>query len=223
MKKAILVLVVILALALAGCSGGGEKKEEKVSTPTPTPTPTPAQTSIPEKTPTPTETYESGETMPSGEAIRTLYEMYVNKKMLHGTYEITADGKTQTGEYWFYYDAANNQKLARMEGQSDQGKSVIIVIEKYEGNTATTTLYMKGGQYNQMGNCEWVSFTQTITVSPSDYEGIKDEPADQAAQATLVSQGGNVVEKFNIEYVDYDPSIFQPDGQVCSMGSYIQR
>ncbi len=217
MKKAILVLFVVLAIALAGCSGGGEKKEEKVSTPTPAPT----QTSVPEETPTPEKIPESGETTPSGEAIRTLYEMFVNKKMLHGSYEITVEGKKQTGEFWFYYDASNNQKMVRMEGQMDQEKSVIIVIEKYEENTATTTMYMKGTSYNQMGgDCDWVSLTQTITVSPSEVEDIKNEPADQAVEATLVREG-NIVEHYTVEYVDYDPSLFQPDGKVCSMVSFV--
>ena len=221
MKKAIFALVVILALALAGCSGGGEKKEEEISTPTPAPTPTPAQTSIPEKTPTPAETHEGGGTTPSGEVIRTLYEMYVNKKMVHGTVTITENGKTHTSEFWFYFDADNRQKLLRMEGETEQGMGVVIIINKYDGNTLTTTMYSKGGMaMQQMGDCEWMKFTQTITVSPSEYEDVKDEPVSDSFEATLVQQG-NIVQNYKIEYVDYDPSLFQPDGKVCDIGSFM--
>ena len=72
----------------------------------------------------------------------------------------------------------------------------------------------------QMGDCEWMKFTQTTTVSPSEYEDVKDEPVSESFEATLVQQG-NIVQNYKIEYVDYDPSLFQPDGKVCDIGSFM--
>ncbi len=215
----LLALLVALLVVLAGCSGGKEEKVE--STPVETPkaerTPTPEKTSPPAKQ----EEAEETQTPSSGEAIRTLYEMYVNRKMVHGTVTVSENGKTQTTEFWYYFDFENKEKLLRMEGETEQGRGATIIINKYEGNTLTTTIYSKGGMaIQQMGDCEWMKFTQTITASPSEVEEAKDEPVSESFQATFRQQG-NVVADYKIEYIDYDPTIFQPDGKVCDVGSFM--
>ena len=219
MKKLVLIFV-IFAVVVAGCAGGGEKKEEKTPTPEPTQTPVKTPTPEPEKTPVPSET----EKMPPeeyGGGFKTLYDLYVNKKMLHGTASITVEGATQTYEFWYYFDADSRELLIRMEAQGEGEMGTVIMRHKYEGNTMTTVMYSKGGKGMPMvEGCDWMEFRQTITVSPSEYEDVKEEPVSESFEAIMMRQG-NVVENYKIEYVDYDPSVFQPDGKVCSIGSYM--
>ncbi len=220
MKKVLSLVVIALALIIAGCAGGGEEKSEK-ETPTPSPVKTPTPAPEPEKTAEPSQTEKSpGE---PGNGLKTLYDLYMNKKMLHGTASMTVEGKTQTFEFWYYFDADNRELLIRMDAREGEEMGSMILRQKYEGNTLTTVMYSKGGEgMPQMEGCDWMEFKQTVTVSPSDYEDLKDEPVSESFEATMMRQG-NVVENYRIEYVDYDPSIFQPDGNVCSIGSYMGR
>ncbi len=216
MKKVLILLVVVLAMVFAGCAGGGKGEKQ-----TPAQTSTPSETQTPTQSPEPEETQAGSVQTPASGAIKTLYEMYVNRKMVHGTVAVTEKGKTHTSEFWFYFDADRKEKLLRMEGETDQGMSAVIIIDKYDGNTLTTTIYSKGGMAtSQMGDCEWMKFTQTTTVSPSEYEDVKDEPVSDSFQATLTQQG-NIVQNYKLEYIDYDGSLFQPDGKICDMGSFM--
>ncbi|WP_457591159.1 hypothetical protein [Geoglobus sp.] len=205
MRKNIAIIFAILALVLAGCSGqdGGEK---------PAATPAATQTATPEAKDTETPTQEGGGTV-SGD-IKTLYDLYMSGKMYYGRATVTENGETHTVEFWYYYDADSNEQMIRME-QSNGG--VMIMRNKYEGNTLTMTMYMKGMQDMPMpANCDWVMVKTTQTVSPGEAEELKDEPVGDAFTATLSYQG-QVTHEYEGKFMDVDLTLFQPDGEVCSM------
>ncbi len=213
MKK-YLVLLIVLSLLLIGCA---EKKSGE-ETPTPpaekTPVETPVSTPTPSKTPT-----ETPVSTPSGQpGINTLFDLYNSRKMLHGTATVTISGKTEKMEYWVYYDLENNEQMVRAEG--DQG--VMIMIDSYEGNTLTQTIYMKDmeGVPQQQG-CDWVAVKTTMTISPSESEEVKDEPVGDAFKATFTQ--GDVQQTYEFEFVPLDLSLFEPDGKVCTVGMFMPQ
>lgn len=215
MRNLLFVLILIFAVALSGCSGSDSGEKAK-----PEQTPAPVKTETPQATPTPEETQGGNQPPSSGEVYRTLYEMYVNKKMVHITYTVDYGNRQEIGEGWFYYDADKNQKLFRMQGNDEAGFGAVIIIETFSGNTKTTTLYSKGSAGMQPAEgCDWIKVTQTMSVSPSDYENLGDEPVDQSVKVTI-SEQGQMVYEYNLEYVDFDPAIFQPDGKVCDVMVY---
>jgi len=211
MKKMLIVLV-LLAIAFAGCAGGGEKEEKA------TPSPTPTQTPVPEKTEETTAPSSGG----TSGGINTMLDLFRSKKVAHGSAIVKEEGKTYTVEFWYYFDASNKEVMMRMEGESAQGKGVNIIRQKYEDGTVTIVIYTKSEEMQHPEGCEWMEFRQKQTVSPSEYEDVKNEPVSKSFEATLTQQG-NVVEHYKLEYVDFDPSLFQPDGKVCSFGSYMGR
>ncbi|NOY11811.1 MAG: hypothetical protein GXO67_07005 [Archaeoglobi archaeon] len=209
-RKLVLVLAV-LAVLFAGCSGG---KEEVKTTPTPAAQPTSTPTA--EQAPA----GSGGSGTSAGGGINTLYDLFMAKKMYYGKASVTENGETKTVEFWYYYDADNNEQMLRME-HSDGG--ILIMKNRYEGNTLTTVMYMRDMQGMEMPpNCDWVEMKTTQTVSPSEAEEVKDEPVGDAFTAT-VSHQGQVTETYEGKFVDVDLTLFQPDGNVCSMMSFMQQ
>ncbi|WP_456369875.1 hypothetical protein [Geoglobus sp.] len=206
MKK-LLVILAVVAIALAGCAG--QKEGGTIETPAKTQTPTPEETRTPE---------QGGSGGVSAGEIKTLYDLFASKKMYYGRATVTENGETYTVEFWYYYDADNSEQMLRMEN-SEGG--VMIMRNKYEGSTLTTTMYMRGMKDMPMPEgCDWVEVKTTQTVSPSEAEEVKDEPVGDAFTATLSYQG-QVTQEYEGKFVDVDLTLFQPDGNVCSMMSMI--
>ncbi|WP_287795229.1 hypothetical protein [Archaeoglobus sp.] len=67
-------------------------------------------------------------------------------------------------------------------------------------------------RYSCPQGCDWIVITQTSTISQSE-SNIGDEPVEDAFKSTFASQGN--VWEYEVETVDYNPSLFQPDGKVC--------
>ncbi len=194
----LLALLLVLLVALAGCSGEKPEGTEAVKTP---------EGTAPEKTPTPekTKVAEKGD-------IKTLMDLFNAKKMYYGKVTIVENGEEKVLEFWYYYDANNNEQLIRMQ----QPDGVVIMRHKYEGTTLTTTMYAKGMGMGAPQNCEWVEVKMTQQVSPGEAEEVKDEPVGDAFKAT-VTQQGQIVETYEAKFVDLDLSVFEPDGEVCSI------
>lgn len=204
MKKLVVFLAVV-AIALAGCAG--QKEENTAGTPAQTQTPTPEETQTQEM---------RGSGGASAGEIRTLYDLFVSKKMYYGRATITENGETYTVEFWYYYDADNGEQMIRMEN-SEGG--IMIMRNKYEGTTLTTTMYMRGMKDMPMPEgCDWIEIKTTQTVSPTEAEEIKDESVGDAFTATLSYQG-QMTQEYEGKFVDVDLTLFQPDGNVCSMMS----
>ena len=190
MKKFVLLLVVVaLAAMLAGCGGeGGEGQKPTEQKPTTTTTVT------------------------ESKGIETLYDLYNSKKMVHGTAKITLQGETTTIEFWYYFDMPNKETLLRYEGQQEGAKKVTAIIKnKYSDNKVTQTMYMRGEEMGMQG-CDWIVMTQSSTISQSE-SNIEEEPVEEAFKSTFASQGN--VWEYEVEMIDYNPSIFQPEGKVC--------
>jgi len=201
MKNVVLVPLIILTIAVIGCLG-----EEKRETPTLAETPTPV----------PTETYKEskeGYNKQPETKINTLLDLFNMKKMYHGTAKITVEGKTEMYEFWGYYDANSKEQKVRME--SNEG--AFIIIQKYENNALITTMYMKNYQNMQMPEgCDWVELKSVQTVSPSELSKVEDKPVKDSFK-DVIAQQGQIEEEYSIEFIDYDPQIFKPDGSICSM------
>ncbi|AIY90333.1 hypothetical protein [Geoglobus acetivorans] len=207
MRKILIVVFAALVLLMAGCSGQNEGAK-------PAATPTPVSTPEAERTPEPAQGGSSGGSGASAGGINTLYDLFVAKKMYYGKATVVENGETRTVEFWYYYDADNNEQMIRME-HSEGG--VVIMRNKYEDNTLTMTMYMKGMQNMPVSpNCDWVMVKTTQTVSPGEAEELKDEPVGDAFTAT-VSYQGQVMENYEGKFVDADLTLFQPDGNVCSV------
>ncbi|AAB90249.1 hypothetical protein [Archaeoglobus fulgidus] len=188
MRKFVAFFVIVaLAALLAGCGGQGEQEQK------------PSE----QKTTT---------TVAESKGIETLSDLYNSKKMVHGTAKVTLQGETTTVEFWYYFDMPNKETLLRYEGeQGGMGKMTAIIKNKYSGTTLTQTMYMKSEKMEAQG-CDWIVITQTSTISQSE-SNIGDEPVEDAFKSTFASQGN--VWEYEVETVDYNPSLFQPDGKVC--------
>ena len=211
MKKYV-ILMIALSLLLIGCA---EKKETATPTPSETPVPSGTPVSTPSPSGTPTETPVS---TPSQPGINTLLDLYNSKKMLHGTATVTVNGKEEKMEFWYYYDMKNNEQVVRAEGS----QGVMIMKDRYEGNTLTQIMYTKGAEgMPQQQGCDWIEIKTTTTVTPSESEEVKDEPVSDAFKATFTQ--GNVKETYQIEFVPVDLSLFEPDGKVCTIGTFMPQ
>lgn len=207
MRKTLVVVLAILALVIAGCSG--QRDETKL-----TPTATPVSTPETERTSTPVQGESSGKGEMSTGGINTLYDLFMAKKMYYGKATVIENGEERTVEFWYYYDADNNEQMMRIE-HSDGG--VVIMRNKYEDNTLTMAMYMKGMKDMPMPpNCDWVMVKTTQSVSPGEAEEIRDEPVGDAF-TTTISYQGQVMEKYEGKFVDVDLTLFKPDGEVCSI------
>ncbi len=139
------------------------------------------------------------------QGISTLLEMYNSGKMYHGKVDMEVQGKKMTTEVWFYYDGQNRQQLVRAEGEG----FVMITKTKYQDNKAVQEMYVKAEQMPQ--NCDWLHFKKSYEVK----ENVESEPVDKAFEATMK----DVEYKYNFEFVDADPSLFEIQGKVCEMGN----
>ncbi|ADC66069.1 conserved hypothetical protein [Ferroglobus placidus DSM 10642] len=204
----LLALLLVLLVVLSGCSG----KEEKVET---AETPKPEKTPVTEKTPE-----KKTEVVVEEGEINTLLDLFNAKKMYYVKATISEEGAEKTMEFWFYYDANNNEQKMRM--QNSEGE-VVIIKHKYEGNTLTTTMYVKNaGGINAPQNCDWVEIKTTQEISPGEAEDVKSEPVGDAFKTT-VTQQGKIVEKYEAKFVDLDLSLFETHGNVCSISMMMQR
>ncbi len=167
------------------------------------------EAATPEETPTPERTKEVA--VEEGD-IKTLMDLFNAKKMYYGKAEVVENGEKKTFEFWYYFDADSNEQLLRMQ----QADGVVIVRYKYEDSTLTTIMFAKGMGMSVPQNCEWVEVRMTQQVSPSEAEEVKDEPVGDSFKAT-VTQQGQILENYEAKFVDVDLSLFEPDGEVCSI------
>ncbi len=192
-KLALLFVFVAIAAMLAGCGGEGGQGAGEQKPAEQKPTPTVTETVV-----------EKG--------IETVSDLFNSNKMVHGTAKVTLQGETTTVEFWYYFDMPKKETLLRYEGQHEGTEKITAIIRsKYSDTTVKQTMYMRGVDMGMQG-CDWIVMTQSFTISQSESK-IEDQPVEDAVKASFTSQGN--MWEYEIETVDYNPSLFQPDGKVC--------